>query len=194
MDESQKHSVRSGPGNTVGLLLFILTWMCIFILGLHINASPSIDALASPNGGVKTKLLSFLVVLLCWTWSNLLALSCVAAIVGEMGHTFFARRASRVNYRGALLKGFFVYQMALAGQVIVQGSLPSESPQLLAGGYFRLAGTVSLLSFLVGYSPHLFAAVMQRALQLSEGSLQSESPQEVKTQNERVSTPTERVV
>ena len=55
-----------------------------------------------------------------------------------------------------LLRGLFVYLFFISGLMLFDDK-PFSSPG--PGQYIRLAGFVSLISFLVNYRPHLFATI-----------------------------------
>ncbi len=55
-----------------------------------------------------------------------------------------------------LLRGLFVYLFFISGLLLFDDK-PFSSPG--PGQYIRLAGFVSLISFLVNYRPHLFASI-----------------------------------
>lgn len=69
-------------------------------------------------------------------------------------------------YVSAVIRGFFVFLVLLSGVLILLEKLFDSPTQ---EQYLRLAGFVSLLSFLVGYNPHLFARLLKRIADLVEG-------------------------
>jgi hypothetical protein len=155
------------------LLFFIFLWVLAFIFGVHVNTRVIRDNF-SLNGYIS--FWELLVLLFCWTWSNLLILCCISAIIGELGHGFFLSGVRLTNYRGAIVKGFFIYLLALTGQLVIIGtvSMPARESQdptmLYQASYFRLSSFVSLVSFLVGYSPRLFIQMIERFEHLTEGT------------------------
>jgi hypothetical protein len=62
----------------------------------------------------------------------------------------------------AVLRGFFVYLFLMSGLLLLD-----DAPFSNAGPsqYIRLAGFLSLFSFVVSYQPHLFSALMLSAFE-----------------------------
>ncbi len=130
----------------------LLVWAALFLYCAHTHSKPLIDKLPSVAGLEKCKL--FFEVLLTWTWTNLLFLCLLASLTGELA------RDSNPNPCGALARAFFVFLLAISGQVLfigeVQFHLKSQED------YFRIAGAVSLLSYAAGYNPRIFLNLLRR--------------------------------
>jgi hypothetical protein len=62
----------------------------------------------------------------------------------------------------ALLRGFFVYLFMTSGLLLLDET-PFSSPS--PGQYIRLAGFLSLFSFVLSYQPQLFTALIDSAFQ-----------------------------
>lgn len=66
-----------------------------------------------------------------------------------------------------MLRGFFVYLVAMSGLMFLAESVittVAKSPDV----YMRLAGSISLLSFLLGFHPEMFARFLDRIARLLE--------------------------
>jgi hypothetical protein len=113
---------------------------------------------------------SWLVVLLCFLPLNLAWLCVSASTLGAMGN--LANLGDDRDSRGfpdasnplmsAILRGFFVYLFLMSGLLLLD-----HAPFSNAGPsqYIRLAGFLSLFSFVVSYHPHLFGALIVSAFE-----------------------------
>ena len=120
----------------------------------------------------------------CWTWTNLLVLCCLSSAIGVLGSgTVHGARATR-TLRIACARGFFVFVVAMAGQLVFHGtpnatavpramiaeiSRPNSNPgdmysQICLEHFVRIAGLASLLSFLCGFDPR-FSSKMIRYIE-----------------------------
>ena len=109
-------------------------------------------------------------VLFCYLPLNLAWLCATSSTLGSLG--------SRANlsddsinvasidgtnpYVSALLRGFFVYLFMTSGLLLLDET-PFSSPS--PGQYIRLAGFLSLFSFVLSYQPQLFTALIDSAFQ-----------------------------
>lgn len=150
------------------------TWLLLFTAGMIIPSTPYRELLASPVGLPLSKLLvAWLVVVTCYTLPNVALLCCSASLLGAAGRRARLERGEEPEddgisspYVSAVIRGFFVFLVLLSG-VLILLEKPFDAPS--AEQYLRLAGFVSLLSFLVGYNPHLFARLLKRIADLVEG-------------------------
>lgn len=79
------------------------------------------------------------------------------------------------------MQGFFVYLLALTGQLVVTGSAnlsglaPAEAGAeqdaiaVHQGAYFRIAAFSSLMSFAAGYNPSVFARLIGTVSRFAHG-------------------------
>jgi hypothetical protein len=100
-------------------------------------------------------------------------------MIGALGRrTRFASRPSAANpglgdvtdnvivhYASALIRGFGVYALVLAGLLVVATDMMIKPDQ---GGYVRLAGLISVISFYAGYDPEMFAGFLERVKRFLE--------------------------
>ena len=131
------------------------------------NARPA----SQSRVGWRGSIVAWLVVLLAYLPLNLAWLCATASTLGTFG--------SRVNlsddetdsegsddntspYVSALLRGFFVYLFMTSGLLLLDET-PFSSPT--PGQYIRLAGFLSLFSFVISYQPRLFTALVVSAFQ-----------------------------
>jgi hypothetical protein len=100
-----------------------------------------------------------------------LAWLCVASsMLGTVGslanlsddHSLTRSRDMSNPYTSALLRGFFVYLFMMSGLLLLDDSPFSDTGP---GQYIRLAGFLSLFSFVVSYQPRLFSSLMMSAFQ-----------------------------
>jgi hypothetical protein len=108
---------------------------------------------------------SWVAVLLWFLPLNLALLCAISGVLGAFGsranlHDDEARRAARDEtspYISALLRGFFVYLITISGLLLLDDA-PLSAPT--PGQYIRLAGLLSLFSFVVNYNPAIFSRLL----------------------------------
>ena len=142
------------------------------MLGIALDAGNYFKRLGEADATFLDGTWAFLCLTTSWTWSNVLALCCLSALVGEYGRDAMATRKSTPNPQAAIVRGFFIFLAMAAGQLVIAGniSLPQEVVQnpgsardplvTSPGQYFRLASFCSLLAFLVGFTPRIFHAFL----------------------------------
>ena len=171
-------------------LVFVL-WLILFAAGILVDTRPIASTSVPPRswrwkrrpspgaavaparpgtahaGSIFT---AWLVVLFCYLPLNLAWLCATSSTLGSLG--------SRANlsddsinvasidgtnpYVSALLRGFFVYLFMTSGLLLLDET-PFSSPS--PGQYIRLAGFLSLFSFVLSYQPQLFTALIDSAFQ-----------------------------
>lgn len=164
--------------------LILIAWLVLFAGGILIDTKPyryaispegvwamdgTIDKAAAerytPPRVVPGRVEAWVVVLFFYLPLNL-ALICVMA--GALGA--FGSRANLHNddghpdstddtspYASAMLRGFFIYLFLTSGLLLLDDN-PFDSPS--PGQYIRLAGFLSLTSFVVNYQPHVFSQLI----------------------------------
>ena len=153
-------------------LAALLTAYCIFlILGTFVHTARLDRRIADLQFSPE----DLFVMLICWTWTNLLILCCLSSAIGEFGRGMLLGSHEPRTVRGATARGFFIFLVIMAGQLTVLGTpeatavsrntfkLITSNPDLEADHthiclqhFFRMAGVASLLSFLTGVDPRLF--------------------------------------
>lgn len=154
-----------------GLAIVIVTlWALIFVLGIVVDSQALRGVVAKDfaAGHVDLETLSAIVfVMVCYTVPNIALLCICASVLGSIGRS--ARLAMEKDqdprdevspYLSAVIRGFFIYLVVLSGLLVLDGN-PLSSPD--AGHYFRLAGLLSLLSFVASYNPGVFSGLLTRA-------------------------------
>jgi hypothetical protein len=144
---------------------------------------PQDDVACPPAAGDRSTatargvLVAWGVVLACFLPVNLAWVCCVASLLGGFGNRAnlsddSERRRARDGtnpFVSSLLRGFFVYLVVTSGLLILDDA-PFASPT--PGQYVRLAGFLSLFSFVVSYQPRLFNQLIVWAfhrIQMREG-------------------------
>lgn len=115
-------------------------------------------------------LVSCLVTLLWFLPLNLALLCAISGILGAFGNRANLHAEDAPPVRGdesnptisALLRGFFVYLIVISGLLLLDDD-PFSKPT--PGQYIRLAGFLSLLSFVVNYQPQVFGSLLGRAVE-----------------------------
>lgn len=148
---------------------------------------------------VSNKFFAWFVVLTCFLPINLAWVCAAASLLGGYGNRAnlsdddAARRFRDTTnpFVSALLRGFFVYLFMTSGLLLLDDS-PFSNPA--PGQYIRLAGFLSLFSFVVSYQPRLFNVLIVWAfhrIQVREGEDPTAKPgisfHQKKTTSEEVS-------
>jgi hypothetical protein len=165
-----------------------LIWLALFAGGIVVDTAPYREAISAtganalvngaavqanaapqtaPSGAQPGPSLwiSWIVVLTCFLPINLAWLCAGAGTLGAFGnHANLAddrgKAMSHDNtnpYTSAVLRGFFVYLFMMSGLLLLDDS-PFSHPS--PGQYVRLAGFLSLFSFVVSYQPRLFSVLI----------------------------------
>lgn len=160
------------------------TWFVLFAAGLLVSTLPyrlaisplavSAAEMANDVQPAGSLLLSWLVVLTCYTPTNVALLSVVAGVLGSLGcrarlgptstgsGNQKAQRSpcDQINPNlSGFLRGLFVYLAVISGLlVLVEDPFEVPTPQQ----YARLAGFISLLSFVTSYRSAIFAGLLDR--------------------------------
>jgi hypothetical protein len=143
-------------------------WLMTFQAGLLVSSKPFRDEIGRGHLTVH----NFSWTLLSYTITNIAFLCWIAGIVGAVGRLAISppRPIRKPEKQGlgqhqlteicstAVLRGFLIYLLFLAG-VFISTSNPFEYTQ---EQYARMAGTISILSFLVNYESSFFSHLMGR--------------------------------
>ncbi len=182
------------PDHTDGLttrekiltFVMIVIWMLIFIGGIIVNSSPYREIVAghsyaevATTGESPNIYLAWLMVLLFYTPTNVLVLCMGAGLLGALA------RIAKLHVRekgepklesdktnpliSGLLRGIFVYLLLISG-ILVINEEPFTTPTQIQ--YLRLAGLLSLMSFLLSYNPSRFRSFLARGLDRLEKKIQ----------------------
>lgn len=165
---------------TLVLVIAVGAWIGTFLLGIALDAGVYFERLTADETGALAGVWAFLCLAASWTWSNVLAMCCLAALVGEYGRDAMTPRRQQPNSRAAIVRGFFIFLAISAGQLVIAGNI--SLPQAVAdaadpgnplvnspGQYFRLAAFCSLLGFLVGFTPRLFTTFLKGLERIAGG-------------------------
>jgi hypothetical protein len=167
----------------IGLCVFV-AWMLLFGAGILVDTEPYRVAIsptgaaaltpqiaqAAPPATAPTLLRSWLIVLCCFLPLNLAWLCVAASTLGAFGNLanlgddgMATRSRDTTNpYSSAVLRGFFVYLFMMSGLLLLDDAPFSDAGP---GQYIRLAGFLSLFSFVVSYQPKLFGSLIVSAFQ-----------------------------
>lgn len=120
-----------------------------------------------------------IIVFFFYTPTNLALLCMLAGLMGALGRRAYLHPMGNLNkrkqprteqentlpfdtinpYLSGVIRGFFVYLVLISGSLILFDN-PFTNPT--ADGYSRLAGMLSLLSFIMSYNPLIYGSVFMR--------------------------------
>ena len=162
-----------------GIVLCLFLWIAFFTAGLLVNTADYRREIAESDYRCW-KLSSWVIVLTCFTPTNVAILCGLAGLLGALGDQVTLGADSEGKaisdrshpFLSALVRGFFVYIVLISGTFVL---LPDPFPDpTLAGSpieysdsalrelYIRLAGLVSLASFAVSYNPRIFTSTLRK--------------------------------
>jgi hypothetical protein len=143
-------------------ILAVACWLLTFLPGLLIGSRSFREAIAA--GAISLKIV--VMTLITYTITNIAVLCALAGVAGTAARlvihpeTAPAEPTEQHNVCGiccaGILRSFLVYLSFLAG-VFIAASNPFEYSQ---EQYARMAGIISILSFLVSYEPTLFKRIV----------------------------------
>ena len=145
-------------------------WLFFFTVGLVVPAQEALLVLNLDEVPSVTELATrLLIVMTCWTITNIGFLTCFAAYVGELSRFIRVSGIERpsdttplkISFGRAVVRGFFIYVLVMVGLVVTTTESMLQPTQET---YFRLAGVMSLTGFVIGYYPELFARFAKRVV------------------------------
>lgn len=150
----------------------IIGWMVLFAVGVSIPSGPYIsllDQMTTAQTSFSALLGAGMMVVFCSTFTNPGILSCLAAFLGGVAKrvqpesplpdTGIDGPSAAAAYMSAVVRGFFLYLVMLSGLLLLTTKAITDSTQ---EQYVQLAGTVSVLAFMVGYDADFFFRIMRR--------------------------------
>jgi hypothetical protein len=168
---------RAAAREIATLVIALAAWVFFLAVGIFVNSGPYRDAIANPQVrlGPWDAIAAWTAAISAYTFTNIAILTVLASLLGAGGRRFEslvlhktdAREGPRHPYASAILRGFFVYLLALSGLMFFVENV-FKTIAVSADSYIRLAGVVSLLSFLIGFSPEMFARLLNRIATLLE--------------------------
>lgn len=137
------------------VVVTILAWLGLFVLG---GNRPSAQVLALMEEASILELLWLTPkAIILWGWSNIAILTVLASMSGEAG------RSASPNLAGGAARGFFVFLLAIGGQLIyIWGHADPAFHFPDQQTYFRLAGLASFVAFVVGWRPEAVSSLAAR--------------------------------
>jgi hypothetical protein len=170
-------------GQKILTFVIIIAWITIFLSGILINSAPYRDMITnSSSGQVYHQQISmvavWLIVILCYTPTNVILLSMTAGLLGALARIARLHVPDENNpilpkdetnpLLSGILRGVFVYLMVISGVLVIYEE-PLTNPSQIQ--YLRLAGLLSLLSFILSYNPGRFRDFMIKGYQGFEKKL-----------------------
>lgn len=161
-----------------------VVWIVLFGVGILIDTAPYRATIGS-----SATLRTWIVVLFAFLPLNLVWLCAVSSLLGAFGNRANltndrAGRKLRDNnnpYVAAIIRGFFAYLFLISGLLLLDDQ-PFTNPA--AAQYVRLAGFLSLLSFVISYQPRFFNTLIVWAfhrIEAREGADQEKDKEKTST-------------
>jgi hypothetical protein len=137
------------------------------------NAEPVASKRPDPTFWQLVK--AWFLIVTCYTFSNVAILCCLTSVIGAIGrsagidevHQTAPGRDLRSLCIAAVIRGFFMYIVILSGVLILADQKFND---ISIEQYLKLVGVVSILSFSIGYDPHIFLNFFQRVGQWAGGT------------------------
>jgi hypothetical protein len=173
-DSLDQDRENSAIGEVVFLVAVLLAWTVLLATGMFIASQPYRNTLVMGDLRILDYAFAWFMAFVSYTFTNLAMLSGLASIAGAGARHVEAQLAGgeritnvRSLYASATLRGFFVYLIALSSlMVFVEHIFTNIATS--ADTYIRLAGAISLLSFMLGLNPEMFARFLERVARLLE--------------------------
>lgn len=160
-------------------------WFVLFSGGCLLGTDVYRSQLAAPLAW-QLKIKPMLVCLCFWTTSNLGLLACLSSFMGAVGYrcrftqalnadcevqnaTEDVKSLLLTSYLAAVMRGFGVYTLSLAGLLLLATETLIAPDQV---SYLRLAPLVSIVGFYSGFNPQTFGGLLMRVQKL----LRSDGP------------------
>lgn len=164
--------LSSSPYRFLVVSVSFSLWLVLFVVGGNRPGAPVLAQME--RAGFTEFLLLLPMAIILWGWSNIAILAVLASLTGEVG------RSSKPNLAGGAARGFFVFLMAIGGQLIyIWGHSEPAFHFPDQQTYFRLAGLTSFVSFLVGWRPETvsaFATAVSRQLNRQASFEETKNP------------------
>jgi len=152
-------------------LLAVTGWLLIFAAGIIVPTQPYRTQVTSMPFSLAS-ITAWLIILCCYTITNLALLSFLAAMAGEFSRrtmtaalrvpgTPVASPLFRViaRYSTAGIRGFVTYLLVVSGLVVITTDAITNAGQ---ADYLRFGALVSVISFVAGYEITTFRRVLTR--------------------------------
>jgi len=152
-------------------------WTAFFCAGIFVPTAEFRQSLWGGKLGFFPFLGHLLLVISCYALTSILFLSCAASFLGCMTRRWYVMDHSRVEhssvaipaarlYLSAVLRGFFLYLITIAGFLTVTTEKSLVDTTL--DQFVRMAGVTSVLSFVVGYDPKVLNRLLERVMDVAE--------------------------
>lgn len=153
----------------------LLLWFLLFCGG-SLLSTDEYRARLLGTGSWLLKVKPLIVCLGFWTTTNVGLLSCLSAFLGAVGArcrfttaldpnsavqppTEGVRSVLLTNYLAAVMRGFGVYTLSMAGLIFLARDSVTQPAQ---DTYLRLAPLISIVGFYSGFNPQTFAGLLGR--------------------------------
>lgn len=193
--EKQETAITEKGMNKRQMLLTFLVlflWLMVFVGGILVNSAPYREVISNHSFTTLSEAtaesqmpqskadiyVAWLVVILFYTPTNVAFLSMIAGLLGALS------RIAKLHVKdkhepelpsdlsnpliSGMLRGIFVYLLVISGVLLINEA-PFIAPTQIQ--YIRLAGFISLLSFLLSYNPSRFRSFLARSLDSIENRI-----------------------
>ena len=175
----------------------VSAWIFLFACGLLINSEPyrnvvtgqysqpaTID-LAVEGTQAPSLLESWIVVIFCYTPTNLMFLCILMGLIGALSriaklHTTTEGQRNIPSDKtnpliSGIFRGLFVYLLVISGILLINEA-PIITPTQIQ--YARLAGIMSIFSFQLSYNPSQFRSFLKTGIKKMEGSVSDKNDED----------------
>jgi len=186
-DESARRVPLQADGDVVGSIYpltltevafgvgAVLAWMVLFAAGAVVGTAFYRGVIGGTEQGSLA--VAWFAVITCYTPTNVGLLAFLAGLAGEFSDRSKQSQLAVLKgeivdprfrdvvacYAAGAMRGFVVYLLIVSGLLLVTSDAIADPDQ---GQYVRLAGLISVLSFVAGYDSEVFKAALDRIVQL----------------------------
>lgn len=171
-------------------LFAVSAWIFLFAYGLLVNSEPyrnviggqysqqAMIDLAVEGNQVPSLLESWIVVIFCYTPTNLMFLCILMGLIGALSRIAKLHTTTEGQMKipsdktnpliSGIFRSMFVYLLVISGILVINES-PFITPTQIQ--YARLAGIMSIFSFQLSYSPNQFRSFLKTGMEKMESTI-----------------------
>ena len=135
------------PAEVTVCILAILAWVILVALGVAVSTKPYFDSLAKADARFTTLefMWTLLVIITCYTFTNIASLRCLSAVIGAIGRSAGIDDVKRSDpatdlrtlCMSGVIRGFFMFLVVLSGTLVLSDQ---EYDNISIEQYLKLTG------------------------------------------------------